>query len=214
MPKKVDHHERRTLIADALMRVAAQHGLEAVSLRHVAAEAGVTSGMVQHYFRTKDELMTFALAVVRERNEARVTEAIGRLGDTPSARTLLRTMLATLLPLDEPRRADGRVALAFLAYTAVRPDAAVALRDDTAAMVTFVADQIRAAQAAGEARPQVDPVHAAAGLLAIMEGLGIYLLGDHYAPDVATGALDAHLTMIFGPDGEGRPAAADQHDTT
>ena len=57
MPKKVDHQERRTLIADALMRVAADQGLEAVSLRHVAAAAGVSSGMVQHYFRTKDEMM-------------------------------------------------------------------------------------------------------------------------------------------------------------
>lgn len=65
MPKKVDRHERRTLIADALMRVAARQGLEAVSLRHVAAEAGVSPGMVQHYFRTKDEMMAFAMAVVR-----------------------------------------------------------------------------------------------------------------------------------------------------
>ena len=39
MPKKVDHAERRRLIADALMRVAAEQGLEAVSLRHVAAAA-------------------------------------------------------------------------------------------------------------------------------------------------------------------------------
>ena len=37
MPKKVDRQERRTLIADALVRVAAEQGLEAVSLRHVAA---------------------------------------------------------------------------------------------------------------------------------------------------------------------------------
>src|SRR3954467_4457371 len=42
------------------MRVAAHQGLEAVSLRHVATEAGVSTGMVQHYFRTKDEMMTFA----------------------------------------------------------------------------------------------------------------------------------------------------------
>ena len=113
MPKRVDHRERRALIADALMRVAAEQGLEAVSLRHVAAAAGVSAGMVQHYFRTRDEMMTFALAVVRERNEARVSRAIAALGATPAPRTLLRTMLAELLPLDEERRVDGRVALAF-----------------------------------------------------------------------------------------------------
>ena len=48
MPKLVDHHERRTLLAAALLRVAATRGLMDVSLRHVAAEAGVTAGMVQH----------------------------------------------------------------------------------------------------------------------------------------------------------------------
>ncbi|NYF56738.1 TetR/AcrR family transcriptional regulator [Micromonospora purpureochromogenes] len=201
MPKRVDHRERRTQIADALMRVAAEHGLEAVSLRHVAAEAGVSAGMVQHYFRTKDEMMAFALSVVREHNEARVTAAVTALGATPSPRTLLRTMLGEVLPLDAPRRADGRVALAFLAYTAVRPAVAAGLHQDTAGLLAFIAGQIRAAQAAGVARPEVEPDDAAVGLLALMEGLGVYLLGGHFPPETALAALDAQLDLIFGPDG-------------
>ena len=199
MPKKVDHHERRTRIADALMRVAAKDGLEAVSLRHVATEAGVSSGMVQHYFRTKDEMMAFALAVIREHNQARVEAAVGGLGESPSPRWLLRTMLGELLPLDEPRRADGRVALAFLAYTAVRPGAAASLREDTAGMLTFIADLIRSAQAGGDARGGVDPAHAAAGLLAATEGLALYVLSGQYPADTALAALDAQLALIFRP---------------
>ncbi|MFD2766801.1 TetR/AcrR family transcriptional regulator [Micromonospora eburnea] len=199
MPKRVDHRERRTLIADALMRVAAEHGLEAVSLRHVAAEAGVSSGMVQHYFRTKDEMMAFALSVVREHSEARVGQAVAALGPDPSPRTLLRTMLAELLPLDESRRADGRVALAFLAYTAVRPAVAAALHRETAELLAFIAGQIRAAQVAGTARAGVDPDRAAVALLAVMEGLGVYLLGGHYPPETALGALDTQLDLLLGP---------------
>jgi AcrR family transcriptional regulator len=197
VPRKVDHRERRTLIADALMRVAAERGLEAVSLRHVAAEAGVTSGMVQHYFRTKDEMMTFAMEVVRDRNQARLTEAMSQLGPLPAPRDLIRTMVRELLPLDEPRLADGRVTMAFLAYTAVRPHAAAKLRADTAEMVSFLADQVRTAQKAGEANADIDPGRAAAGLLAVMEGLGVYLLGGHYTTDTALAALDAHLDLIF-----------------
>lgn len=193
MPKVVDHNERRTRIAEALLRVAGERGLEAVSLRHVATEAGVTSGMVQHYFRTKDEMMAFALEVVRERSEARLTAAAADLGPDPSPRALLRAFVAGVLPLDEARRADGRVALAFLAYTAVRPEAAAPLRADTAAMLAFVADRIRA----GGPRPGVNPDKAAVGLLALMEGLGVHLLGDHYGPDTALAALDAHLDTIF-----------------
>lgn len=188
MPKKVDHQERRTLIADALMRVAADQGLEAVSLRHVAAAAGVSAGMVQHYFRTKDEMMAFALSVVRERSQVRVTDAVSRLGENPPPRLLLRTLLAALLPLDEHTRDDGRVALAFLAYTAVRPAAATGLREGTRQLTEFVAGVLPAGR--GDA--------AAAGLLALMEGLGVYLLGGQYTAEQALGALDAHLDLLFG----------------
>lgn len=187
MPKKVDPHQRRTLIADALMRVAAHQGVEAVSLRHVANEAGVSPGMVQHYFRTKDEMMAFAMAVVQDRTQIRVTDAISQLGDDPPPQLLLRTMIAALLPLTEESRADGRVALAFLAYTAVRPAAAAGLREGTAQMLTFVSGLI----------PGPNRDEAAAGVLALMEGLGIYLLGGHYTAEQALAALDAHLGMLF-----------------
>ncbi|WP_045741796.1 MULTISPECIES: TetR family transcriptional regulator C-terminal domain-containing protein [Actinoplanes] len=187
MPKKVDRGSRRTLIADALRRVAAERGLEAVSLRHVAAEAGVSAGMVQHYFRDKDEMMTFALATMRERSQERVGAAVAALGPQPGPREMLRAIITAILPLDEESAADGRVALAFLAYTAVRPDAAVALRDDTDRMLGFVAGLL----------PGPAAMNSAAGLLAIMEGLGLYLLGGQYSPDQAKAALETQLDLLF-----------------
>ncbi|MEV6303392.1 TetR family transcriptional regulator [Actinoplanes sp. NPDC051861] len=186
MPRKVDHQERRTQIADALMRVAAEQGLEAVSLRHVAAEAGVSAGMVQHYFRTKDEMMRFALEAVHVRSEARVNAAIAALGPDPAPRPLLRTLLTALLPLDDESRAIGRVALAFLAYTAVRPSGDPSLNEGTAQMAGFITALL----------PAPDPARAA-GLLALMEGLGLYLLGGQYTAEQALSALDAHLDLLF-----------------
>jgi AcrR family transcriptional regulator len=191
MPRKVDHQERRTLIADALMRVAAAGGIEAVSLRHVAAEAGVTAGMVQHYFATKDDMMRFALGVIMERTTARINEAMAAQPQPVAPAALVRTLLHALLPLDEPRRADGRVALAFLAHAAVEPSAADLLSVGTWRTAEFLAEQIR------RARPDIDAEASAVSLLATMEGLGIYLLGGHYQPDAAVRALDAHLDLIF-----------------
>lgn len=189
MPKRVDHQERRTRIADALIRVAAEQGLEAVSLRHVAAEAGVTAGMVQHYFSSKDDMMRFALEVVRDYNEARVTAALAPLGEDPAPRWLLRAMIGALLPLDEESIRYGRVALAFHAYTAVRPEAAKSLRESTTQMLDFVADLLAASG--------VEPRGGAAALLALMEGLGVQLLGGHFPPELAEAALDAHLDLLF-----------------
>ena len=197
MPKRVDHHERRKLIADALLRVAAERGLEAVSLRHVATEAGVSTGMVQHYFRTKDEMMAFALEVVRENVQARLAAIGDDLGVSSSPGGLIRALLVQLLPLDEPRRTEGRVTLAFLAYAAVNPTVAAAVRADTAQLHEFVADRVRAAQDAGEAPAALDPILTATALLALMEGLGVQVVGGHYPPDTALAVFDAHLDTLF-----------------
>jgi AcrR family transcriptional regulator len=198
VPKKVDHRERRALIVDALMKVAARGGLEAVSLRHVAAEAGVTTGMVQHYFATKDEMMRFALGGIVERTTARIEAAMAAAPQPMTPAATVRTLLITLLPLDEERRADGTVGLAFLAYSAVEPTAADLLRDGTAQMAAFMADQIELARRDGLVPDDLDATGAGAGLVALMEGLSIYVLGGHYPAETAVRALDAHLRLIFG----------------
>lgn len=184
MPKRVDHQARRRQIAEALLRVAAEHGLEAVSLRHVAAAAGVTSGMVQHYFRTKDEMMTFALETVGERIRARMSAAVSALGDTPEPRALLRALLGQLLPLDDARREEGRIALAFYAYAAVRPEIAAARRRGSERLRGFLSDQLHDA-------------HAAAALLALVEGLNLQVLGEQYPSDAALAAFDHCLDILL-----------------
>jgi AcrR family transcriptional regulator len=187
VPKQVDHHERRTLLADALLRVAAERGLMDVSLRHVAEEAGVTAGMVQHYFRTKDEMMIFALDVISARVQA-------RLAEDPDPRRLVRALLVQLLPLDADRELEGRVAVAYHAYAVTRPDVAARLRQDTVGMRAAVAERIRTAGGSGP----LDPDTAATGLLALVEGLAVHVLGGHLAADDALATLDAHLDVAFG----------------
>jgi AcrR family transcriptional regulator len=202
MPKQVDHQERREQIASALMRVAASQGLEAVSLRHVAAEAGVTSGMVQHYFPSKDAMMAFAMRSASARYEARMNEAVAALGAGATGREVVGALLMALLPQDEAQQADARVALAFQAYAATRRAAADRLSSDDTELRTFIADQIREAQAASGTAVDVDPAHAATALLATAEGLGVQILSTDLSPRTAVAALQAQLCLTFG-----RPAA-------
>lgn len=181
------------------MRVAATRGLQEVSLRHVAAEAGVSAGMVQHYFRTKDEMMTFALGVISERVETRLacSAADHPAPTTPAA--LVRTLLIEMLPLDQARQLEGHVGLAFHAYVAVKPELAEKLREDTDRMQGFLADQIRAAQDAGHAAGRLDPDHEARTLLALVEGLSLLVLAERCDPGTARATFERHLTEIFGP---------------
>jgi BetI-type transcriptional repressor, C-terminal len=84
--------------------------------------------------------------------------------------------------------------LAFLAYAAVKPSIASGVREAATQMRTFLADQL---QAAGPA-DGVDPERAAAGLLALVDGLGLQLLSRQYAEQDAVAALDAQLALLFG----------------
>ncbi|TCP56163.1 TetR family transcriptional regulator [Tamaricihabitans halophyticus] len=194
MPKQVDHQERRRLIADALLRVAAGNGLEAVSLRHVGAEAGVTSGMVQHYFRTKEEMLLFALEVVGERVQHRLA---AEDHTTLAPAELARALLVQLLPLDAERYAEGRVALAFHAYAAVNPAIAAVLRENSAWLRSHLAELIGTAQARGHADAGIDPTSTATALQALVEGLNLHTLGKHYPPETALQVLDAQLDAVF-----------------
>ncbi|WP_369134173.1 TetR/AcrR family transcriptional regulator [Modestobacter sp. I12A-02662] len=189
MPRKVDSRERREQLADALMRLAGARGLDGVSLRQVAAEAGVSTGMVQHYFRTKDEMMTFAFEMVTDRIRTRSQSATAP--ETP--RELVRGLLLEILPLDEPRRLENHVVLAFLAYAAVKPSIATGSRKTAGGMRTFVADQLRAAGTGG-----ADAERAAAGLLALVDGLGLQLLLRRCSEEDAIATLDHHLASLFG----------------
>ena len=59
--QKVDWEERRAELAEAVWRTIAHRGLENTSIRNIAEESGWTRGVLQRYFRDKDELMLFRL---------------------------------------------------------------------------------------------------------------------------------------------------------
>lgn len=201
MPKRVDHQERREHIAAALMRVAAAHGLESVSLRHVAAEAGVTAGMVQHYFPSKDAMMRFAMDTASARFEQRITVAVDALGEHPSARDLVSAVLGTLMPTSDPAAADdGRVALAFMAYAATRPTVAADLERSNAGLRDFIASQVRTAVSEGLAPASLDPESAAATLMALTDGLAVQMLSSNLSHETATALLETQLDLTFMAD--------------
>ena len=61
MPKYVDHDERRAELVQALWRVVERDGASAVSIRHVAAEAGHSKSAVAHYFPTRFSMLSAAV---------------------------------------------------------------------------------------------------------------------------------------------------------
>lgn len=188
MPRQVDHQARRRQIAEALWQITSERGLEAVTLRHVAAEAGVSMGLVQHYFSSKDEMLLFAYECLSERAGARITSMV--LPDDPHDR--LRLVLAEMLPLDDDRVVEAHVGFAFLARSAVEPSIAAVLREGMAWLRGFLADEIRRAG-------HPDPDHEAEVLMALHDGLIGHVLTGHHTPKSAQAVLNTHLARIFTP---------------
>lgn len=191
MPKQVDHTARRRAIADALWRVVARDGFEDVSLRHVAAEAGVSMGLVQHYFRTKEQMLLFALDTMEELAGARFAAELASLPDAPPPRAVVRAFLIQLLPLDEARRTEGHSLYALLGGALRYDQIGERLRNGMAQLHEYVAAQIAAV---GHAP---DPEVAAAALLALADGMAAHVLVGYLTPATAIAALDCQLDAAF-----------------
>lgn len=200
MPKKIDHQARREQIAHALWHVLAIQGLEAVSLRHVATTTGVSMGLVQHYFRTKDEMLLFALATVSEQVAARTKARLTALQNPAAPSALIRAVLLEMLPLDEQRRLEAHVAVAFHARAAVVPSIATSLRAGAVQLQDFLATLFRAAQQDGHAPAYLDPEREAIALLALVDGLSLHVLAQHYTAETALAVFEAHLARLLHDD--------------
>jgi TetR/AcrR family transcriptional regulator, transcriptional repressor of bet genes len=189
MPKKIDHEQRRRELAHALWRVLVAHGMEAVSLRQVAAEAGVSMGMVQHYFADKEEMVLFALSSMTEQFGRRVGDMFAALSDPDDPLSRVRAVLVAGLPLDDERRVEAQVGVTFLAHAPVIPSIAEYLRSGYAEGHAYLTEQLRAAGID-------DPEREASTLFALSDGLAAHTLAGHHEPAEALAVLDAHLAAL------------------
>lgn len=154
---------RRQRIVDEAVLVFGRSGVTSGSLREVAKRVGLTPAGVLHHFATKEELFT---EVLRQRDE-RVRAAAG----DPAEHTLVEQMAKVVAHNATTR---GLTSL----YTVVVAEAsdpehpahasfAARYRESAAR----AAELLRAGQAAGEVRPDIDPDRAARLLSAVMDGL-------------------------------------------
>lgn len=172
MPKVVDRERRRGDLAKAAARVVSRIGLEGVTVQAVAAEAGCSAGSIAHYFRNKDELLVHALQVATE------ALILPLRGPSDSFGTLdsLRSIAAGSLPLDAARECDWRVRLAFWTRASGPPEEVQLARQHLAEWRVLWEAAIRAVQARGGVRSDVDAREASSGVIAIIVGTAAQLL--------------------------------------
>jgi AcrR family transcriptional regulator len=88
MVKATETPSPRERICEAALRGFAESGVDATSIRDVAAAAGVSAGLVQHHFATKDELRAAVNGYVVER----AADTFAELPSAESATEILREL--------------------------------------------------------------------------------------------------------------------------
>jgi len=166
--------ERRAQILDEMIRMVAEQGVDASSLRSVAEALGITHAALRHYFPSRDDLL---LAVYRE-HEVREQGAPGRLG----------TAIGDMRESAERNRAvPGLVQLyTTLAADAVQeahPATQEFMRDRFTRLRAALAARIERDQAAGRIRDDLDPADLASLSIAASDGLQVQWLLDPEAVD-------------------------------
>ena len=118
MPKIVDRAERRAAIVEAYLTVVARDGARGATSRAVAAELGVATGSLWHYFADIDELLLAAFERVYAQSTARILERIHGIRGLDAVEAALREML----PLDPYTQNEATIVVAFWGRVASEPE--------------------------------------------------------------------------------------------
>lgn len=105
MPKIVDHAVRRRSIVEAFWVVVMREGIDAATVRAVAAQANCPPASLRYYVSTQQELLELAWDDVAARIMARAKALV--LPNEPLAAWAL--ILEQTLPLDEERRTECQI---------------------------------------------------------------------------------------------------------
>lgn len=195
--------ERRKALIRATLDCVAERGLQAATVREVAVRAGVTNGLIRHYFETKDQMIQEAYRTTMAEMTAMATSAGKASGGTASSR-LARFVAANL---SEPVVDIKRLTLwaSFIGMVHVDPAFAAIHREHYLAFRAELEPLVAAVFAAAGRPADVRACRSAAiKINAVIDGL--WLEGS-LAPDlfssgelVATGteAVEAILGVPLG----------------
>ncbi|WP_280454830.1 TetR/AcrR family transcriptional regulator [Nocardia brasiliensis] len=192
------HDERRQSILEAVFTIVDTEGVEKMSIRNVAQQAGVSIGRVQHYFPTKDDLVAAAFTNIAEVGGKRVREQVTAAGtDDPVA--VLRAILAETIPRTAADRRLFRIMHAFETHALPRPSLAVQVTRGYDGLIDLIALLLGRTAATG-----LDVTEAARELLALSTGLAGLTLTGNITSDQARHIVFARLdSFVSGCRGSG-----------
>ncbi|GAA3557667.1 TetR/AcrR family transcriptional regulator [Kribbella ginsengisoli] len=192
MPAKLDHEARRRDVSAAVWRVLAAEGFGGLTLRAVAAELNATTGLVTHYFPSKQALIVHALELAEARTRALVPAT-----ENPRGLEALKQALAAVLPLTPEATELNRVWVSSWDAALADPELRIMEMSRYTRWRARLKPLVLQAQQDGDLPPG-NPNDLVAGLAAFTHGLVVQALFDPRAfpHKRLRQLLDAHLEAL------------------
>lgn len=184
-----NHELRRARIARITLGVIAREGLEAASIRRIAAEVGYSTAVVTHYFANKQDLLLSVMALLGEQNRARFDECAGRT--PPDLAGYLMAMTAS----QTDDRELWRAWVAFWERSLDTPELAAELRGWIGEVLPRIEWFI-----AARAPDRADRARIATQLFDLVQGISTHMLFDpgRWTPDAVRRTLDETVDLLLG----------------
>ncbi|MGE4527484.1 MAG: transcriptional regulator BetI [Rhodospirillaceae bacterium] len=163
--------QRREDLIAACIRTIHEEGLEGASLARIAKRAGLTAGIVAHYFGDKAELMDAAMRSIAFAMWARQSRLLAAAG-TPMRR--LEAVIEANLGGEEFRPEVTSVWLAFWARVNHSPRLARIQRANAARLESNLRHALRPLVPPGVTGPEAEIARIALGLLALIDGAWLH----------------------------------------
>lgn len=197
VPRLIDHTAREIEIAEAAWRVLKRDGIRKLSVRTVAAEAGLATASLRRAFPTQHALFAYSLQCVQKR----VNQRIATTPPGPTLRDTVEAAILQLLPLDEERRLEMEVFLVIGSMALSDEGLEPAYEEANEAMAAGCRNVIDLLVRGGAASPGLDVPLEAMKLHAVVDGLALHLLrrGADEPTSWAIDVLRSHLDSLKTP---------------
>ena len=149
-PKIVE--DRREQILDAAVRVFAEKGFDRATNKDIASEAGITPGLIYHYFKSKEDLLR---AILEEHSPLRLLQMMPENFLEMGTESILRYLAQQLLDIAEDEH-YLRLARVYLVEAIHHPEAISFVLSGMQEVVGFLENYLAAKMESGELR-RTDP---------------------------------------------------------
>jgi AcrR family transcriptional regulator len=194
LPKIVDHEKRREELIAAVWRVVARDGLDGSTIRAIAKETDSSAGALSHYFKDKDDILTFALKL----SHRRIRERQNRKLDGLKGVEALREVVLDNLPLDEERELETRLEVGYWARSLTRPEVRKVQGMEAAVLHKRMVALIIEAQRRGDMDGDTAASTIAERLLALIDGLSLHALlyPERLSPQAQMTIIDQEFVKL------------------